>query len=352
MVRRCLSLAVLASLLSCVVSACSLGSVAKDHGSRPASAPAVSAWIVGGAGAIWHTSDGGTSWQRQLSNTTERLDGVAFCDSSHGFAVGWNGTILATTDGGTHWLAQSSAGLPLWRVVCVDPKHAWALGPAEAGATLAQTSDGGAVWHEHLIRGTPLGLYDGGLAFADATHGWLVSGNAIRFTSDGGATWTVQYRAHPGSLLKAVACSNQSHVWAVGTHGPYSFPLVLATTNGGASWVSQHVGPPGEEVGSGLGLVAVTCADSEYAWAVGLDNLVAETTNGGRSWQLGSIADGYALSGLAIACADSHHVLMTTSDQPVMVTTNGGRAWSFSGSSDWLPDGPAQGIAAVLVANH
>ena len=68
---------------------------------------ATHAWVVGESGTILATTDGGATWSKQSSGTTEWLLSVAFVDSTHGWAVGFGGTILATTDGGATWRAQS-----------------------------------------------------------------------------------------------------------------------------------------------------------------------------------------------------------------------------------------------------
>ena len=318
-----------ASLLAVATAAC---------GHAPSSA--TNAWVVSGGGAIWNSGDGGASWHKQSSRTTGELIGVAFCDAGHGGAVGMNSVILGTTDGGSRWVRENTHGPPLWRVVCVDSQHAWALGPAGTAVTLEATTDGGASWHQQLVHGATL-KFGGGIAFADTRRGWLVSSGTIRATFDGGRRWVVQLRRSAYRLL-AVTCSDADHVWAVGTVGDGS-PLVLATSDGGARWVVQHVGPPGVDTTSGgYGLATVTCADSHHVWAAGLGDLVAVTANGGSSWQLRQLPAS-AIGGLAIACAGDSHVLMTTNGQLVMTSSNGGLNWSASGRNGWLPEGPAQG---------
>src|SRR5256885_564474 len=70
-------------------------------------------WVVGdnlvGFGSlIVATSDGGATWKRQQSGTSENLSSVHFADSRHGWAAGDGGTILSTSDGGGSWRAQPS----------------------------------------------------------------------------------------------------------------------------------------------------------------------------------------------------------------------------------------------------
>ncbi len=51
-------------------------------------------WIIGDAGLILHTSDGGVTWVAQVSGTTNGLSAISLPDSTHGFAVGRAGTIV------------------------------------------------------------------------------------------------------------------------------------------------------------------------------------------------------------------------------------------------------------------
>lgn len=65
-------------------------------------------WIVGGAGTILKTTDGGDTWIYKLSSTSYDLNSVHFIDIYTGWAVGRSGTILKTTNGGEDWFAQIS----------------------------------------------------------------------------------------------------------------------------------------------------------------------------------------------------------------------------------------------------
>ena len=65
-------------------------------------------WIVGNNGTIRATTDGGTTWLPQTSNTAAALRDVHFRDSLHGWIVGDGGTILATADGGANWVPETS----------------------------------------------------------------------------------------------------------------------------------------------------------------------------------------------------------------------------------------------------
>lgn len=66
-------------------------------------------WMCGAAGGIYHTLDGGATWQRQRNGndfTLPRyyLRSIVFKDEMNGWAVGDNGKVIHSDDGGNHWM--------------------------------------------------------------------------------------------------------------------------------------------------------------------------------------------------------------------------------------------------------
>jgi photosystem II stability/assembly factor-like uncharacterized protein len=59
-------------------------------------------WIVGGAGTVLSTLDGGLSWQRQATGTagSAALQTMFWLDGESGWVGGSFATILATATGG------------------------------------------------------------------------------------------------------------------------------------------------------------------------------------------------------------------------------------------------------------
>jgi photosystem II stability/assembly factor-like uncharacterized protein len=51
-------------------------------------------YVVGNAGTILKSTDGGLLWIRQFSGTTNNLHAVSFADANHGVAVGDMGTTV------------------------------------------------------------------------------------------------------------------------------------------------------------------------------------------------------------------------------------------------------------------
>ncbi len=66
-------------------------------------------WAVGRNGTIIHSSDGGNSWEMQISGVDTTLYDVDFADSLRGLIAG-DGVVLYTRDGGNSWI-QSNIGI-------------------------------------------------------------------------------------------------------------------------------------------------------------------------------------------------------------------------------------------------
>lgn len=66
-------------------------------------------WIAGAPGSrIFHSADGGNSWQFATTGQTAPIHALRFVDDQHGWAAGAFGNILTTRDGGRTWQTQHS----------------------------------------------------------------------------------------------------------------------------------------------------------------------------------------------------------------------------------------------------
>jgi hypothetical protein len=109
--------------------------------------------VVGSAGAILRTTNGGTTWTSQSSGTTAALYGVSFTDANAGTAVGDNGKILHTTNGGTIWTSQlSGTTKALTGVSFTDANTGTAVG---LNGTILRTLTGGVTGVEEDLRHFP-----------------------------------------------------------------------------------------------------------------------------------------------------------------------------------------------------
>lgn len=65
-------------------------------------------WAAGDNGTIRNSTNGGSTWNSQVSGTVENLASVIFTTEMNGWISGSSGTILATGDGGASWSSQTT----------------------------------------------------------------------------------------------------------------------------------------------------------------------------------------------------------------------------------------------------
>jgi photosystem II stability/assembly factor-like uncharacterized protein len=306
-------------------------------------------WVSGANPALQRSTDGGKTWvpaclPAGAVSGPGGLNGVVFdADGRRGWVVGTSGgrpLALRTVDGGAHWLA---ARLPdgiagsLTDVEFADQDHGWAVGnlsgtgPANAaGGLLLATTDGGAAWTAQLVPADVGRLSR--IAIVDATHGWAVGVSSsgrplIIATGDGGRNWSTQTLPDGIRELRDVAFADVHHGWAVGAM-PVSLAaeagrddpgVILATTDGGATWTEQAV-----TVGSVWSIDAI---DARTVFAGGGTGLFS-TSDGGTTWT----KQAFALPALdTISFTDADHGWVAHSMfSTVCRTEDGGRTWTAS----------------------
>jgi photosystem II stability/assembly factor-like uncharacterized protein len=209
--------------------------------SAPASGQPPVGWAIG-ASSIWHTTDGGATWQRQWTMPDKIKsefpdDGgvVALISPNTGWALLQgegsmfkSAKLVLHTDDGSNWSITSSylppdiqAGLPpnqaphdtATRFVPVSADTALlAASPPTDYPVLYRTVDNGSGWDTLSdgmsgVSGLPKGSW-GDLSFVNASEGWAavitqtpvqtgssntVSNVALLHTLDGGKTWGIQF---------------------------------------------------------------------------------------------------------------------------------------------------------------
>lgn len=190
---------------------------------------------------IYHTSDGGQSWQLEFKNTNPKgfFDSIALWDPKHGVALGdpipddagkLHFELLETEDGQT-WHTMPGTGMP----EAIEGEGAFAASNSciallkngdrnslwfATGGTAARvfhSSDGGRHWNvveTPIIHGPEsAGIFS--IAFQNAKDGVIAGGdykqpNAdgpnLAFTHDGGKTWQLA-TFHPQAYFSAVTYS-------------------------------------------------------------------------------------------------------------------------------------------------
>lgn len=129
---------------------------------------------------IWKTTDGAKTWSKQRSdipanNTTlGTFYSASMVDREYGWMVG--DVFLRTTNGGDKWDTMNvNLGTSFsTRIYFANHEHGFVY----ADGVNAETTDGGATWHDMVVHGLTV-------HFRDSLFGW--SGGHV--TTNGGATW-------------------------------------------------------------------------------------------------------------------------------------------------------------------
>ena len=223
-------------------------------------------------------------------------------------------------------------------VSCPSASHCFAVGVTaeySAGDVIA-TTDGGASWVDQAI---PVGVTSLNSISCASTKdcvavgasqtgvvGESQTGVAVVATTDGGATWVDQTIPFTVGYLGAVSCPTTKVCHAEGDTQSGGATLV-ATVNGGLTWVVQVVPPDVTSLGD------LRCGSAEDCVAVGagrLDAAIIATTDGGATWVDQHVSPGVgSLSGLS--CSSTQHCVAvgeTPAYRPAIVTTtSGGARW-------------------------
>jgi photosystem II stability/assembly factor-like uncharacterized protein len=304
-----------------------------------AAADALSAtdlWAVDTSGALLHSTDGARFIEQPVPlRGTTVLEGVDFADADDGWVVGSSddfgdgSVIFHTSDGGVTWEPQqSNLGGGLWGIDAVDAQTAWAVSNDTTGwneganLPIEHTTDGGVTWIPQFVPGN-MGLIS--IDFTDASDGWVggywwssdfsYPAGAIFATTNGGFTWTREKLPKGTPAITGLQFVSPTEGWAVGvTYDEYDDVQqgwVLHTTDGGATWAQVP----------GLGDAQATTVhftDQQHGWLGGY-NGVYQTTDGGTTWQ--RVAAGYGVE--SIVGTDPQHVwafgdgfLVSTLDPP------------------------------------
>jgi len=285
-------------------------------------------WVVGASGLILATTDGGTTWVKQISGTHGPLRAVAFADTLHGWAAeypilmggGDPHVAYATSDGGKTWVEQDAAS-GMEDFACLDAQRVWAAG----GQRILSTNDGGATWDERWS--DPLTALHG-VYFVDAMHGWAVGASSlspgvsgpavILTTADGGVTWAKQDSGVMYTAFDDIVFADTTHGWVVGQDAG-----LYATTDGGATWTKQQVSDT-------AGFCAVACTDASHVWAVTGQSQWIQSADGGATWEWRHFDHQRDI--LGVSFSDAEHGCMVCDAGIIDVTADGGSTWQRKSS--------------------
>ena len=281
----------------------------------------MNAWAVGSAGSIYHSSDGGKEWHRQLGEQ-QRSDirEVLFYNDKVGWIASSDGTLSETNDGGQTWerlnirTRQPLIGI---HFTSLEPKWGWTM---RRDGTVHYTTNG-TVWsagetpeQPPFIEGDPPGTYSlNDVDFGKFSEGWAVGryGDIIH-NRDGGPTWSLQ-RTTTNDTLQSIDMKFSPLGWAVGQAG-----TIQRTVNGGEYW-KMH------ESNTIYNLNSVDFVTKRIGWIVGEAGLVLKTEDGGFTWQPNMTGTAQTLN--SIIAISEGELFAVGNSGTIVRSEDGGKTW-------------------------
>jgi photosystem II stability/assembly factor-like uncharacterized protein len=305
---------------------------------------ATNGFAVDAKGVVLSTTNFGTTWTKTQTSTTQQLRAICY-NTGYIIVVGNAGNIYKSTDGGASWVSKYfAAGQAFTRcIIFKDDNHGLA---GDQVGNLWQTTDGGANWtllHNFNTSSTNQIYY---ISMPSANTWYLACDhNLIYKTTDAGASFSAIPTGIAGSATTywSIAFADEQN-GMTGTSGG----ILLKTTNGGSSWTDISTG-----AGFGTGsimYIEVQGASTYYLCGgpVGTGRLV-KTIDGGANFSLLSppVTSGNFYT---VKFRDNNLGLLGALNGPLQRTTDGGATWSsitspttgtiysfvYSGSNVWL----------------
>ena len=298
---------------------------------RPAHVRYVS-WVIGWAeseGAIYRTSDGGSTWKRVGEDIITPITGTSFVTPELGWGISEK-RIYSTQDGGGRWTRQLRSETRLRAIAFADENNGLAVGE---GGTIYRTAEGGvpsveqgqvlcagstcdddllSTW-DQVESGTKSALTD--IAIVDASHFWIAGeGGLILRSTNGGVTWETVDTGVDATLL-SVSFASASRGVAVGEGG-----AIVVTADGGRTWQSSDAGTTSR-------LNFVDFASDVAVWAVGDGGTALQSGDGGVTWTRRTIGTSLK-SALRAVSFDGAVGVVSGAEGTVLTTSDGGASWT------------------------
>lgn len=271
-------------------------------------------WYVNGFGRIFHTRDGGFTWEKQLEQQGTFFRCIAFVDSLTGFA-GTVGTdyfpnvtdtipLYGTRDGGKTWKPVSYSGPAVKGLCAIDvvnepfinhgqldyKVHLFAVGRVGSPAMFMVSHDGGTTWTSKSMNSACKMLFD--IKMLDKNVGFVCaatdeaiekSNALILKTTDGGNSWKPVYQSsRPFETTWKISMPTADVAYvSIQSYNPdttVSQQRVAKSTDGGNSWTEINLVKDHAAREFGLGFV-----DALHGY-VGTLHSGYETRDGGESW--------------------------------------------------------------------
>jgi len=312
-------------------------------------------------GGVWRSTNAGAAWTPVFDGETAQSIGAITIDPNDKNVV-WVGTgeawprndvipgdgVYRSADGGKTWSHLGLEGTSQIARVLIDPRDTRHVLVAALGDPFRdnedrgvfRTTDGGRTWTKTLYAGPGVGacdlamdpknpdvLYAGMWRFR-RTAWSLTSGgddDGIYKSTDAGATWKrVTGSGLPsgttGRIAIAIAPSDSRRIYAIveSKEG-----LLWRSDDAGATWNLTSTNTLIDERPFYYTRVVVDPHDADHLFSVSV--LLAESTNGGRTWHV----SGRGLHG------DHHDLWIAANGRAIVEGNDGGIALSHDGGATW-----------------
>lgn len=255
--------------------------------------------------------------------------------------------VLLALTANAQWLKQNvntTAGLRGLSVV--NSSIVWASG---TGGTVIKTLDGGNTWKVMIVPGAEKLDFRDIEAF-DANTVYILSiGNGessrIYKTIDGGATWKLQFQnTNPKAFFDAIACWDKTNCIAMSD--PVDNKFVLVKTTDGETWKPTDTDKmanalPGEAAFAASGTCLITQGkNNAFLVTGGKAARVFRTNNRGLTWFVSEtpIVKGTEGSGIfSIAMRDAKNGVIVGGNYEKPVDVNNNLAFTVDGGKTWTP---------------
>ena len=194
--------------------------VDEDHG-----------WIAG-RGVLLRTENGGQTWQviKKVVQNFRRISAIQFINTKEGWLGADQGQTLHTTDGGVTWKRQKTGttNRPITALHFVNSTEGWAITPQRVeGGLILHTVNSGDYWEIQDKTHQPAAA----VHFADSKSGWIVGRDGRSFTTqDGGVTWKQILPEDMAEGLRRIKFDNHQRAWGIDRTG-----AILVTDDQGES---------------------------------------------------------------------------------------------------------------------
>ena len=247
-------------------------------------------WVTGRKDTLLHTTNGGTVWDKISLNSFTNFDStrgfstVYFYDTNIGWtqARGWiagsiQACLLKTTDSGLTWELRNDPWLS-WNahLQFLDTLYGYRTG---SGIPFFRTTDGGETWDLVTWYGY---METFSMKFLTKKIGWMSIDGPVLTTSvikstNGGGTWFWNITFQCSDLSTYLSFVDTLRGWVVQATCISGGTEILHTSDGGSSWESQFIYSPSFYFRPRN----IFFVDSLHGWIIGDNGIVLHTSTGG-----------------------------------------------------------------------